>query len=537
MNLASLLLPHLPTDRLIQAVGNVETRDEFGWLREETLEEVDRCLVNRTAIDAFEHALAGVVMTSVLQRAYLEHREPESGWIDDFVRRHPMTAIWGAIRNEASKWKRAVVQPAIRPAPVEDLVTAILGQRTRQGSDPPRGLIVSRDADQRMERTIRQLLSRFSDDGVPLTWLRVTGRGAGLRALRASTVDNLTTVDVPADALRDVGTDPDLSLERLSRLTAEGDRFATMMSARIPELVPQWIAGRRVGRALTEQCHLAFMLFFSEKYPFARGLIAEARRAGVGTFAYFPSIELGAPSNYRYAVGHLFVPNLRTMKLLVELKFDAARVSPVGSTEVDIVLANTEVPAELPAAALRVLFLTKWPDCAIDNRPILAATRAACEASGRPWHIEVRRHPRDLQSYGRFESARVTMSKHPYEQQLRWCNLVVTGMSNSVFHALALPKATLVVNTNPRIDLGQHHLFERPDLPQSMRYTETLDGVRAEIAYLVQGELQAEAPPESLVAELFHSLDGRTAERIAATIAADALASSRGQRQGGSLRA
>jgi hypothetical protein len=520
--LANLLLPHLSTERLIQAIGNIEHRDRLTWLRRETLAEVDRCLANPVAIEAFEHALAGAVMTTVLQREHAARaRQPESQWIDDFFSRHWLVAMTAALKSEVAARRRSIAQHRVSPVRIDHLVQALLGDRRASGAELPRGLIVTRDADQRTHRVVRRLLARFSADHVPLTWLRVTGRGD---ALRTTASDHLITADVPLDALRDDGADPDLNLENVSRLAAEGDRFAMLMRARIPELAPAWMAGRRAGRGLAEAGRLAFLLFFGEKYPFARGLNFEARRAGVPTFAYFPSIELGAPSIYRYSADHLFVANAWTRRLLIELGFDAARVSAVGSTEVDEVLNVVEPEPELPQRAFRVLFLTKWPDCAVDNRPILAATIAAFESSGRPFHIVVRRHPKDRRSYRRYESPGVTITARAYERQLRWCNLVVTGMSNTVFHALALGLPTLVVNTNPKLELGQEQLFALPDLPASVRRADSLEGVARVLEALMESGLQTYCLPKPLVLDLFHALDGGTADRMAAKIVGTSMA-------------
>lgn len=513
--LAARLLPHLSTECLIQAIGNVESRDDFAWLRARVLQEVDRCLGNAAAVEAFEYALAAVVMPAVLQRTYLTEPDlPVSRWLDEFFAAHWPVAVWSALRQAAASRRRAVHAGVV--ASSDELIAALTEPRAEGGR--LRGLIVTRDADPRTARVVRQILMRLADERVSLVWLRVNGGGG---PLHTTDDPSLRIVDAPVDALRD----PDAAGERLPghllALARDGDPFARLMTLAMPGLAERFAAGHRTGVRLADGADLAFALFFGDKYPFARGLIAAFRAAAIPTFAYFPSIELGAPAIYRYAVDHLFVPNAWTKRRLTALGFDARRIWPVGSTEVDQV-AGAPATDELPAPPLRVLFLTKWPDCAIRNAPLLEATIAGCERTGQRYHIGIRRHPRDRRSYAELEGATVTTVAGAYERQLAWANLVVSGMSNSVFHTMALGTPCIVANTNPKIDLGQRHLFDRADVPAAVRYVASLPALSSAIEGLVRDGLRRYDLPDSLIADFFHSLDGRTAERITTHILAAA---------------
>jgi hypothetical protein len=510
--LAGRALRSLATDRLIQAVGNVELRDGFEWLRAEMLAEVDRCVADPVAIHAFEHAMAGTVMGMVLERAYLERRHPIIvPWVDDFVRRYPHVAAAAIARNLI---RHAISRrPALTIPPTDPRALAAACAPGAERADSRRGLVVTRDVDQRMRRIVGGLLRQIADAGVAVTWLRVSGRPTGLRVGRAGDV---VEVDVAAASLRAPWDGRDLDLSPLHRCAAAGDPFAARMVRPAPALVEHWAAGRLFGRHLLARGDHQFVFFISEKYPFARGLITEARAARVPTFAYFPSIELGAPSIYRYAVDRLLVPNAWTLERLAALGFARDRLQAVGTTEIDDVLDSDRSCNDLPDAPLRMLFLTKWPDCAIRNKPILEAALAACADTGRPFHAIVRPHPKDRTSYRGYESERVQVSDADYQRQLAWANVVVlAGMSNSVFHGLALGKPMVIVSTNPRIDLGERqHLFNRGDLPDAVRYSADLDSARRELLGLIERGLPTYTLPDTLVSQFFHALDGGTCARI-----------------------
>jgi hypothetical protein len=192
------------------------------------------------------------------------------------------------------------------------------------------------------------------------------------------------------------------------------------------------------------------------------------------------------------------------------------RLRAAGSIEVDNVVRTVAAGSRSTSVDFRLLFLTKWPDCATWNGAVLDAVIAACDRADRPWRIRIRRHPKDGSSYSRWFSPRVSLADATYEANLAWCDGVVSGMSNSVFHALAIGRPTLVANLNPRIDLGQHHLFARRDLPVEVRHAATPADVGQGVTAMLADGPRTYTLPASFVSDFFHALDGRTAERVAA---------------------
>lgn len=96
--LTHVLIPYLPTERLIQALGNLEGRDSLRWLRAETQAELDR--LGPVAREAFSGALGESVLRAVLQRAVREQpNRLESQQLLAFVRAHPLVALGGALKG------------------------------------------------------------------------------------------------------------------------------------------------------------------------------------------------------------------------------------------------------------------------------------------------------------------------------------------------------------------------------------------------------------------------------------------------------
>lgn len=512
--LVARAIPRLSTERLIEAIGNLELRDGLEWLREESLVEADRFLAGVEAREDFELAVAGAAMPWVLARGYVSGRHPRiTAWIDGFALRHPLVCLasWAGAGSVVRRLvRRGPQRQDCVPGRPPDVLAALL-EACGRGEGRPVGLMMSRDVDRRTMQVLGSVVEDLVAAGFGLVWLRVTS-GGGLRVTREGTV---THIDVADGVIRAAGEQAGLDgVGRSAAARAAGGRLDRIMAERFRQVLPEWAAGRSLGRALLGARPLAFLLVLGEKYPFVRAVVSEANRREVPTFTYFPSIELGAPSIYRYAARTVFVPNEWTARRLAELGFDRRRLRPVGANEVDGVLEYAgPVGASGPGTG-RLLFLTKWPDCAIRNRPILEAVLDECRADGRKVETIVKPHPKDLVSYDRYRSASLRIDREGYESHLHWCDLVVTGMSNSVFHAMALGKPVLVVNTNERIDLGQRHLFERADLPPQVRYAETIDGVRGEVRSLLDAASARYSLSPALVRDFFHALDGRTSARI-----------------------
>ena len=97
------LLPRLPTDQLILAIGNLESRDRLQWLRVEAWAEIDRCLGDPILVEAYGPALLEPTMRAVLQRTYVQRARADlCADLDTYLRVHWRSALWGVCRA----WRR-----------------------------------------------------------------------------------------------------------------------------------------------------------------------------------------------------------------------------------------------------------------------------------------------------------------------------------------------------------------------------------------------------------------------------------------------
>lgn len=504
--LVARAVPYLPSDRLIEAIGNLEQRDELTWLREEALAEVDRCLANPAAIEAFEHPAASAIATLILARACRTRRhEPFPTWLVGYFRRQPHVAAAAMLRAAVA---RRLAGPAAARSDTCSLLTQSVREAVRTARQPA-ALVLTAPVDERNEELTRPLVQALADLGLSPIWVRL---GLRVRATTARSSDSVTLVDAPLTGIAESGDrSPDVhSLDHLRQLAAAGDGFARPMARTIESVEPQFRLGAALGSAAAG---VRVVVVTTEKPPVARGLVIEARRSGIPAIAYLPSIELGAPAVFRYSSDRVLVANRWMTERLAAAGVAPRRLHAVGSIEVDNVLrALSDRP---PSDQFRLLFLTKWPDCATSNGAVLEAAVAACERADRPYQIRIRRHPKDRTNYSRWLSRRVSQVETAYEADLAWCDGAVTGMSNSVFHALAIGRPMVVANLNPRIDLGQRHLFSRHDLPGDVRSASTAAEVVQQVTELLAGGPRSYALTPSFVSDFYHALDGRTAERVA----------------------
>jgi hypothetical protein len=97
--------------------------------------------------------------------------------------------------------------------------------------------------------------------------------------------------------------------------------------------------------------------------------------------------------------------------------------------------------------------------------------------------------------------------------------LVVTAVGNAAYCAIAAGKPTVIYNPDPKTNLGHDRLFAREDLPRQLRLVTDRDALVRLLRRVIGGEEPGLLAPEplkpSLVRYLVHSLDGRTADRIA----------------------
>ena len=99
------LLPRLPTDQLILAIGNLESRDRLQWLRVEAWAEIDRCLGDPILVEAYGPALLEPTMRMVLQRTYAQGTRPDlCADLDAYLAAHWPAALWAICRRWAARW-------------------------------------------------------------------------------------------------------------------------------------------------------------------------------------------------------------------------------------------------------------------------------------------------------------------------------------------------------------------------------------------------------------------------------------------------
>lgn len=105
---ANQLIPLLPTERLIQAIGNLEQRDRLAPLYQEAWAEIDRCLSDPATVEAFGPGLLDMTFRMVLQRLHRDHPEHQiSIWLQDYLEQHTWMVLWAIVRNGLSiGWHR-----------------------------------------------------------------------------------------------------------------------------------------------------------------------------------------------------------------------------------------------------------------------------------------------------------------------------------------------------------------------------------------------------------------------------------------------
>lgn len=497
-------LPGLPSDQLIEAIGNLEQRDALRWLRDAALAFVDARLTDQRARAAFEHPLAGAVFPYILADAYRRGEAGELGpWIDEYARRRPrrvLAALAGSFRP---------ARRAPRSGPVEAIEAALT--RALEASPAPRGLVVTAATDARTHALTRPVVDACRASGLGVVWLRLAPSAPSSHPL---------DVDAALPALDGEGTGQEAAGLRLEVQPA-GNGAPGAMLRRLAAIAPEWAAGRRLGRAAI-RAGAEFALFVPEKAPVARGIIGIMREHGAPTLAYLPSIELGTPAIARFAVDRVLVPSPVMTAGFVKCGVARERLVEVGSTEVDgVVHAARALGPRARGGSLDVLFLTKWPENAVDNISVLDATTDACAASGRPYAIRLRPHPKDRERYRSRLGPAVTLDDRPYEESLASADAIVTAMSNSAFHAIAVGVPLVIANLNPKIDLGQARLFARADLPPAVRYADTPAVVRDQVTRMLADAGTRYVPSSSLARDLFLSLDGGSAGRISAVVKDD----------------
>jgi hypothetical protein len=241
--LVARVLPYLPSDRLIQAIGNLEQRDDLMWLRQEALAEVDRCLSHREAIEAFEHPAASAVAGLVLARACREGRhEPFPTWLTTYFRQQPHVAAAAILRGALA---RRVAVPAPAAADAWPRIAQAVAESVRAARQPS-ALVLTAPTDDRNEQLTRPLVGALADGGIQAVWVRLTASGGGVRLER---IGGFAVIDAPLSAAADADDPPpDVRVPKQVGAAA-GDPFARAIARAVESAGPQFRLGRALGRA------------------------------------------------------------------------------------------------------------------------------------------------------------------------------------------------------------------------------------------------------------------------------------------------
>jgi len=496
-------LPGLSSEQLIEAIGNLEQRDALRWVRDAALAFVDARLPDPRARAAFEHPLAAVAFPHMLADAYRSGQAGEFGpWIDEYARRHPVRILAALVSTAFAR------SDAPRPVGTDDIEAAVA--RAMREAPSPRGLFVTAATDARTHALTQPVVDACRAEGLGIVWLRLGSR------VRSGDPGDVDVTRRPA--LDAAGTEEEARGLRLNLPRSATSDAAHAVVRRLWAIAPEWAAARRIGRAAAD-AGAEFTFVIPDKAPAARAIVGALQERGCPALTYMPSIELGAPAIARFAADRVLVASPVIAATFARYGVPRDHLTAVGSTEADRVIhAARAMAGHAPTGPVRVLFLTKWPENAIDNLAVLDATIAGCRQAGRPFVIRVRPHPKDRERYRSRLGPDVVLDEGEYDAAVAGADAAVTAMSNSAFHAMAIGLPMVVANLNPKIDLGHRRLFERPDLPKAIHFAGSASAVRDAVARML-GEAGARYTlPPSMAQDLFLSLDGKSAGRVAAAV-------------------
>lgn len=555
------LVRRLSSNLLLQSIGNLEGRDELFWLRKEAWDQAHQVLGITPSRERFtdtgwefglETEVTNALFMPLLASAYRrQHDGRLAAWLDEFVAKRWVDCVRSSLHTRAlerTEHSRAadidrqmrshVVRSNGHPV-LFSLLSSLLADTGFCGKGGV-GLIVARPRSLQASHYM-PVLERLRSRGISVLWLAVDpgedGKGVqafqypwGLEvSLPPPSPEELlsTSPGARADYGKLLGT-VDLGLRRLG-----GQRgLAASVAHWLPTSVYRWLAASLAAQRVLDALSPRFVHVLPDKDVEARAFVVEARKRGIPRSFHYRSIDLGAPQYWPFTDRTLVSNDARAERLAECLGVPPWRIEPVGDLQVDEVMRDVASLAREKSdqSGSCLLFLTKWPPEVVFGRPedVLALLHEIDDVGDPLWSYVVRPSPRDGNDYGWLRQTlpgRVRIGGGRYgdssglAEALASATLIVTAMGNAAYCAIAAGKPVIVYNPDEKINLGHDRLFARDDLPRHVRLITDRDALVRLLRRVIGGEEQDLLAPgplkPSLVRYLFHSLDGRTADRIA----------------------
>jgi hypothetical protein len=555
---------------LVNAIGWREGNDALAWVRIESADIAAHLLGLDPVVPYLPEAfrlseedtrgplsgLAGILETELmrglkpyrLQAAYLSGEPPAiRAGFDAYIRRTLLGEEADAAR-EALRIIRGMWHGEKLPRRQAQQIGRHLDRVGMEADSPnlpecgvpairqhdPTGLLVTLD-NPVWERTFVPVVEALNRFGVRTLWIRV---GKGSREDRRDypwgsvAVHRLLT---PAELgregwVRTAYREASQALLTRARHAPVDERYIRAFELLLPRLLTGWLAADRLAMRVFQGVRPALVLVAPESRILGRTFTWKARLASVPTVAYQPNLQPGRVRNeWKFLCDWFLVSCREHQQSLIRMGLPVERVIPVGSTWVDRSLGLSEPAPGSRGRGPRLLFLTKPAYKSVPNEPVLGRMLEVCARHGGDWAIVIRPHPNDRTAYApyveRFPQRVTVVAKGvALQDNLREADLVVSGVSFAVWEAVAAGKRVLVVDWT---GTAPSHLFRRPDLEGIVWFFDDL----AKFTQALQAILERPRSSKPLlrrevVEDLLHSLDGKTAERIADFVAKRAMAAS-----------
>lgn len=560
------LVRRLSSTLLLQAIGNLEGRDELFWLRKEAWDQAHQVLGITPSRERFtdtgwefglETEVTNTLFMPLLAFSYRRRRDGHlAAWLDEFVAKRWVDCVRSGLyartlerveRSRAADIDRRMRSHVVRSnghSVLSSLLSPLLAD-TGLCEKGGVGLVVARPGSLRSSH-YAPVLERLRAGGLSIVWLAIDPEADG-KAVRTREHPWGLEISLPLpDPEELLFVDPGARADyrRLLETVEVGFRrlpdrrnLVAPATYRFATSIYRWLAASLVARHVCDLLSPRFVHVLSDKDFEARAFVVEARKRGVPSFFRYGSIDVGAPQYWPFS-DQIFVSNAARAERLAEcLGVPDWRIEPVGDLQIDGVLGEIRTLTRRLAGPHEgcLTYLMKWPAEVAFGRPeeVLGLLREL-PIGEPPWTHVLRPSPRDGYDYGWLKSAlggRVQVSGGRYgdstgiAEALVSATLVVTAMGNAAYCAIAAGKPTIIYNPDPKINLGHDRLFARDDLPRHVRLVTDRDALVRLLRRVIGGEERDLLAPEplkpSLVRYLFHSLDGRTADRIAEVLLKD----------------